>query len=481
MKMKHSHPINILEHTSRFLILLVIPVVRALLVNKQGFYVWLEGAWFDLLTICFIVALGLWTWLRYEYYLSPHGIYIRKGIIIVKHRYIPYKKLSVLSIEKPFFLIPFRAVRVRADTDGGLPTTPDFEITIHKRELDEICEKASAPFVNPSEIKRIYLPKNSSIAILSFIVSNSLTGVIFFSTFISGVGKVLGNEFENQMVGQLTQLAQKLAFGIPPIAAILAFTLLGGWALSFVINLIRHLRFSVTRQSGSLLIKSGLITRRDYYITVRRINIIELRQTFFTKLFGFYSVFIHCNGYGKKKDELSILMPAGEQHELQPNIKLLLPEIPICRPTVKPRIKYLSRFLIPPVTWTLCVLGVWIILQHFFPQFSDIIWFLGVMTEIPCLWYLGVKILSFFHTGVGYSDDVYTFNYTYGYRIKTVAVPKKRMIKLTVRRSLFQVVSGCCDLVILTYSEGRKRHVVPNLNFEEAKKIMGVEHLYEKK
>ncbi len=334
MKFKRSHAINILEHTSKFLVLLVFPIIRAMFISNIGFYSWIKGAWFDLLIILMIIALGFWAWFRYEYCLADDGIYLKKGIIIVKNRYIPYKKISVLSIEKPFYLIPIHAVRVRADTDGGLPTHPDFSITINRSELDAFREKATSPFIHEGEIKRVYLPKNFYIAILSFIVSNTLTGVLFMSTYISGIGNVLGKEVEEQMKGQLTVIAQKLAFGIPPIAAIIAFILLGGWAVSFILNLIRHLRFSVTRQSGSLYIQSGLVTRREYLLTVKRINLIELRQTFFTKLFGFYSAFVHCNGYGKKKDELSILMPAGERHDLQLNIKMLLPEIPICKPTI---------------------------------------------------------------------------------------------------------------------------------------------------
>ena len=42
-----------------------------------------------------------------------------------------------------------------------------------------------------------------------------------------------------------------------------------------------------------------------------------------------------------------------------------------------------------------------------------------------------------------------------------------------MRRDPFQIMTGCCKLVILTYSEGLKRHVIPNLDYEEVKRIMG--------
>ncbi len=478
MEYRHSHAINIVEHTSKYLILLVLPAVRALFIGNIGLYAWLQGAWFDILTIMAILLFGFLAWYKYAYRLTDDGIFIKQGIILPKHRYISYKKLSVISVERPFYLLPFKAVRLNADTDGGTHKVSDFSITVYKSQVSDIIKRASAPFINCSEIKRVYLPKNFYIAVLSFVASNSLTGVIFTSTFISGTGRILGSEFENRVVEQITSVASFIAVGVPPIAAIIGFIILGGWAVSFLTNLIRHLKFSVTRQSCNLFIQSGLVTRREYYITVERINLIELRQTLTTKMFGLYTAFIHSNGYGKRKDELSVLMPSGEGGDLVQNLKLLLPEIPICKSELKPRLKYLSRFLVPPFWCVVIVSFLWVVCYRLFPEFGDSILYIGFMAELPCLWYLFVKIISYFHTGVGESETAYTLCYTYGYRIKTVAVPKKRVVKFVVRRSLFQVMSGCCTLVFYTYSEGTKRHIVANLNFEEAKRFMSATKYY---
>lgn len=480
MEYKHSHVINIIEHTSKYLILLLFPVIRALLFTNVGFYAWLQGAWFDILTILFVIGAGVVAWYRYTYCFSENGIHLKKGIFIVKERFIPYRKLSVVSIQHPFYLIPIKAVKLSADTDGGLPTIADFKVTIYKNQLDQIIDKVKQPFVHPGEMKRVYLPKNVYIAILSFVVSNTLTGVLFVFTLISGLGKILGKEYETQVVEKLTTLARVLAFGIPPAAAIVAYVILGGWGVSFCLNLIRHFRFSATRQGGSLEIQRGIITKRRYLVTVKRINLIELRQTLFTKWFGVYTALIHSNGYGKGKDELSVLMPAAEKHNLQKNIRILLPEIPLCKPTLRPGKKYLSRFLIPPIWWVIGATVFWLLGYWLFPAYSEMVTFIGVMASIPCWWFLFVKITSYFHTGIGLVDEVYTFNYTYGYRIKTIAVPVRRITKVTMRRSVFQLMSGCCDVIVYTYSEGKKRHVIPNLEFEQAKKIMDVVHCYDK-
>lgn len=481
MKFSRSHPINIIEHTSKYLVLLVFPLIRALILTKYDIYTWLRGAWFDIITLLLIIALGFIAWYKYVYAVTKDGIYIRKGIMIFRSRFIPFDKLTVISIEKPFYLLPFRAVRISADTDGGSARTPDFEITVNRSKVEPFLKYSSRKIVEKKSIKRVYRPKNFYIAVLSFITSNSLAGVIFFSTFVSGAGKVLGSDVEQLILSRLTTLTLKIAKGIPPAAAILAAIIAGGWLLSFLVNLIRHLRFSVVRQSGALTINSGIITVREHLLTVKRINFIEIRQSLMTKLFGFYAVFIHSNGYGKHKNELSVLMPAGEKHELRRTLDVLLPEIPMEKNKLRPKIRYLSRFLIPPLTWIICVSVFWGVASWNVDFFGTAVFYFGLMAEIPCFWYLFVKIASFFHTGIGVTEKGYTFRYTYGYRIKTVAVPKKRVVKLTVRQSFWQIMSGCCDLVILTYSEGMKRHVVPNLKLEEVKKLLEIENCYPEK
>lgn len=479
MKYSRSHPVNIIEHTSKYVVLLIFPLIRALIFARYDVYTWLRGAWFDIIVVLLIIGMGFIAWYKYVYAVTDEGIYIRKGIVLFRTRFIPFDKLTVISIEKPYYLVPFRAVRISADTDGGSSRIADFEITVNRSKTEPFLKYASRKIIEQKSIKRIYRPKNFYIAVLSFIASNSLAGVIFFSTFISGAGKVLGSDFEQLILNQLTTITLKIAKGIPPTAAILAAVIAGGWLLSFLVNLIRHLRFSVIRQSGAIRIKSGIITVREHLLTVKRINFIEIRQTLITKLFGFYTVFIHSNGYGKHKNELSVLMPAGEKHELRRTLKVLLPEIPMERNKLRPKLKYLSRFLIPPLTWIGCVSLAWIIASRNVDFFGTAVFYFGLMVEIPCFWYLFVKITSYFHTGLSVTEEGYTFRYTYGYRIKTVAVPKKRVVKLTVRRSFWQIMSGCCDLVVLTYSEGMKRHVIPNLSFKETAELLSLEKYYE--
>lgn len=476
MEYKHAHPINILENTSRFFLLLLFPVLRGLLLSGAGFAAWLAGAWFDLMIIAGIVGLGFVSWYFYTYRAGEDGIYVHKGILLKQVRFIPYARLATVTLEKPFYLAPFRAVRLKADTDAGNAAISDFSITMRRNDALALIAKSQVPFQQHNAgLRRVYHPRGLYVAILSLLTSNTLTGVLFFSAFISQSGNLLGQEFEDRLVDSLTSLAKILAFGIPPVAAILAYIILGGWLISFVMNLIRHKGFTVVRKEDVLDISTGIFVPRRYSIAVRRVNLIELRQSLTTKLFGFYSVFIHSSGYGKQKNELSVLIPAADEFEAHRNLKMLLPEIPVGHKQVKPRLRTLSRFLIPPLGFILGLFVFFFLCYWLFEAFREIFLFVGIMAELPALWWLLLKIVSFFHTGIGKKGDVYTLSYTYAFAIFTIAVPARRISKVMFRQSLFQKMADCCDVIVYSYAEGKKRMVVPNINTQDAHEMFGTD------
>ena len=43
-----------------------------------------------------------------------------------------------------------------------------------------------------------------------------------------------------------------------------------------------------------------------------------------------------------------------------------------------------------------------------------------------------------------------------------------------MRQSIWQRVSGNCNLMVYTWSEGMKRHIIPALPIDEVCKLMGI-------
>ncbi len=472
---RHFHPIYIVESMKRFVLLLLLPLIRGLLSLRGSVLAWLSGVWFDIIVLALILILGLTVWACCSYRILPDGVQISTGVLRKENRMFPYEKLSSLSYEKPFYLIPLRAVRVYLDTDAGYSSALDASMTIPKEAAEQLFNTAIRWLSATQAVKRVYQPKFHSIAILSFLTSSTLTGAIYFWTFFSQSGKIFGSDFQDFIYTGLTDMVNLLAFGLPPAAAILAYVILGCWLLAFLMGLIRYRGFTALRKGNTVQINTGVLVWRRYLLQVDRIHLVEIRQSLITKLLGLYSVFVRCTGYGKRRNEAAVLMPAANRQEARRTLGLVLPEITQGESTVRPKPRTLSRFLYIPILIILGIGAAFGLLIHFLHSFRDTLLFVGIMAELPAVWYLLVKITSYFHTGLGFDGKVCTCRCTFGFRIHTYAVPQQKISKLTYRQSIFQRYLGFCDLLIYPYAERSRRIVVPNLSLKEVNELLGTE------
>ncbi|MFQ8599675.1 MAG: PH domain-containing protein [Oscillospiraceae bacterium] len=308
MQKYHPHPVNIFENMAQFLFLLIIPLVRGLLTSTDGFGAWIEGAWMDIAVLLLIFTLSAVKWSMTTYEICQTGLQVQMGVLVRKSFFLPQQKLASIVIEAPFHLIPLKPL-----SSNGYrleePQKYDFMITISKERAADIFKRREQLNTSKNFVKRSYRPKNIYVFVLSALLSNSFAGVIFAAAFISNTGKLLGEQFESRLVGTFAQYAKLFAFGLPPAAAAVGYLLLFGWLIAFSRNLIRHKNLVVTRNHTSLYIKSGIFTKRKFSLLTRHINYINIRQSITTKLLGLSSVFVNCTGYGKEKNESSVLMP----------------------------------------------------------------------------------------------------------------------------------------------------------------------------
>lgn len=477
MNFKRVHYINILENIYKHLILLIFPILRGIFSYKQGFVEWFKGTWFDLVVIILIVAIGLIKWASFRYMVTKKGIFIKKGLLLKIDKFVAFKDISSLTLEKPFYYKPIDAVRLDADTDCGSKRVSDVYLILKEQDCMEIASNISKNLVKNNNIKRSYSPSILHITLLSIITSNSLSGVIFISTLTLHLGNLIGLEFQDQIVNQITSMAQAFAVGISPTTALIAYLIILGWVISFISNILRHKGFTVSRCNENINIKSGVFTKRSYFFATKKINLVEIKQSLITKLLGFFSIFIHISGYGKKKDELSILIPCTSKKNISTNISMLLPSVQIKKKQIKPLGRYFTKFITTPFWNIVLVLALFVALYYIYPGFENTIAFLGIMFQIPFVWILIIKIIAFFHTGIAKDDnDVYTFYTTRIYSIYTVILPKEKITKIDIRQNIFQILDNCCDVIIFSYSEGKKKTTLKNLQMDQVYDILSINH-----
>ncbi len=474
MTKKRFHPITIIANAAKYLLLLLIPLIRALIFTPMGLIAWLRGTWIDVLTLLLIITFGVIRYLISGYSINTKGIKVKNGLFLQQQVFMPYKNITILLVEVPFFYRFIGASNVYIDTDAGHKKKSDIKCTIKTSQIPLLENFVNTTVPTKGGVKISYQAKTWEVFILSLIYSNTFTGIIFTATFISFAGKVIDRDINAMMLDNATKLTEALAISVPPIAAIITYILLGGWVISFLINLLRNLNFIVSRQKKKLLISSGVLTKRRYLINSSRINNVLLSQSVLTRLFRMYSGFITCNGYGKQKNEHPVFIPSGSKKNMGAEISLIFPEVSPAENQLKPLKPFLFRFIILPINIILGIALVVFLLSKIFKRFSDTIWFVGIMALTIAVWFLVVKTIAFWHTGMGKNGDYYTFRYTKAFKIYTAFVPREKIVKVEFSQTILQKANDGCDLKIYCYAESKEPISVTNMTKKEAKALFEV-------
>lgn len=466
---RHQHPIAMLRYTYRYLFLLLVPLLRGLsyIRTPQSFYDWLRGTWIDLSAVLVLLLLPYLAWQWHTYSLTDEGFVVRRGIFLQRVSFIPRSCVATLSVERPFYLRPLRAVRIAIDTDAGNVRQADFRLTVGEARAREILDRRQEA---ARQVQHVYRPRWYSVVILSLLVSNSLSGILLLATTFQQAGKLLGEGFQQHVLGDLETVAGYMTV-IPRTAALIALTLLGGWGVAAVGNLLRYLPFRVTRARGILTIRTGLLTRRDYSCTASSINFVDYRQSIVSKLLHLHMVFVNCIGYGKDKNAMSVLLPVSPVHASCREVRQLLPEYPLHGVDLKAAPMSVYRYVFYPLWAMLLLYPVSRVLQQLLPQWQELIYYLAFMAYIPCAWQMLVKLIDRCTAGLHRGGGFFTLRYSKRYTFHTVIVPEDRVVAYDLKQTFFQVLAKNCDVLVYTYNEGSQYHRIRNIPIAAAQAL----------
>ena len=369
----HMHPISVLENIWKRLFLLLIPLIRgvAFIFSPEGFRAWLSGAWLDILVILFILTASYINWRCKTYQVEANQLIIRTGVLIRRESCIPKKAIATLSESIPFYIRPFRAVRVYVDTDGGLAQRVDVKLTVREKDMPVLQQLQDAKPVAPF-LKRGYSPRWYEVAFMSICVSSALGSAVYAALFIRQAGKIFGEDILELLRFRLEHAAEYLIF-IPQTAAILAIVILGLWFLGFMRNYLYYMKFSVYRQGDRLMLRHGLFVRSESVCRVNHINFIDRRQNLLSRMFRLNMVFIQCTGYGKVQQKMAAVIPAATNKATRIYLKLLLPEFQETPVQIRPMRRSAVRYLWSPLAGITAVIAVfYFILPWLIPWLNKI-------------------------------------------------------------------------------------------------------------
>ena len=467
----HAHPIQIIINIWKLLILLIIPLLRGILNAFTGnFKSWLEGAWLDICIVMIILGVGIIMWYRTTYRIEQEGIYLNRGIFFRKNSFIPKKNILSCVITHNFYLRPFNAVRVRADTLGGSFKNADFNIILNKEKAKIFSESISE---NQNHFIPLYKSNLIYVIILSLISSNSFAGILLITTFISNLGDALGKKLSDRIFDTFRHVSQKLAFGIPPAAANIAFVLFAGWCVAFVRNVIKYRNLTISKSSDFVDIKSGIFTINQCRLHTNAINYFDIRQTLVTKILGISYIFVSAIGFGKSEDDVSAFVPSVKNKNINKILKHLDLGFKPKKRQLKPNLGSFIRFTADPLYFCALIPLTSYILIMIYPEWKDFLISIALIPMIPAIWFFTVRFIDCFTSGIAKSGNYYTLKYSKGFYFHETIIPKDKIISVKLKQSIFQKFSGRCDLFVYNRSEGIQCHKCRNLKKDDVLILFG--------
>lgn len=476
MQYKRNHPVFILEGVYKLIPLLIFPLLRGFVsALKGGLYEWLSGAWMDISVVLVIAALAILRWRLTQYAFDGENISLKGGLFTYQEKTVPIDKICSVTCETPWFFRPFSATRIRIDTLSGTDRRADISLTLSSSTALNIMAVTNQR-INSEKIsmQKTFSPRFLYIMIVSAFLSDSFAGAGFAAALVSRAGALVGEELENRVVGTLNNIVRLLSFGIPPVLSIIAIVILGGWLIGFVQNLVRHQGLTLCRSNKTLLVKGGKITPRTTLIRVSDINFINIKQGLFTKLLGVYTVFGHCVGVGKKKEDITTITPAGNKQEIDESFAVLFPEFERAKITLRPNFLALFRFIADPL-WPCILLPIATsVLIKYIPTWNELLFFVGFMACIPAYWWLLIRLVDFATSGIGTNENSVTLKYSKLLQLNTAVIPWEKIVSVKLRQSPLQRLDKKCDVFVYTKGEKPYRHRVRNVDTETARKILRI-------
>lgn len=470
------HPVYILISIKKFLFLLIIPLIRGLIyyiVNKNIYY-WVKGSWIDITVFLVIIFLSIIRWRNFYIYfdnLDKNKITISNGIYITKKLVIYKRNISYVLIKIPFYYRPIGAIKISIFTLNQDKTQTKNQIILTKKNF-EFLKLNYLDYISENKYNynnNISIITTLKTAFLSLIMSNSLAGIIFVSTFISTSGKLLGYKLENEIYGHFTNFTRKLAFGFPPAGVAIAYILIIGWIIAFIRNLIVYINYNFEKKDNYIINYSGILNKQIQYIDLNKINYIDIIQNIFTKIFNLCSVFINISDNKKNKkikNNKIVIVPVINKNKLEKNINIIFDKNIDninnlkCRPE---KTSFLSYTMFPVVLFIIIFI-IYRYLNISYNNWSDFLSFMILMSGILCLWFLIIKIINFLDCGISYQENNYIIKYSKIFKFHTVVISGDKISKIIIKQNVFQKRFKKCDILIYSFGNTSVSHKIKNIN-----------------
>lgn len=337
-----------------------------------------------MLGIFLIIALyQIIKWFNDFYCIQDNLIMIKKGLLFVKQKEIPFNKIQTVDISQGIKHRIFGLALVKVDTGNSSIKKEELSFVLKKAEAENfkndifsVKNNNSAELCN-EEVKIIDKENNSTSTplssskefkvstkelTLSALTSNGIfAGIVFLFSAYAILDDYIKDFLENTLkkasntVKSINFQSMSLTYLVLWIILLIIIYITFSFIISIISTIIKYHGFSVKRENDNLIISYGLLEKKNYIMPIKKISAVYLKQNVIKQLLGFRALHIETVGYGNEKGESSILYPltVGSRHNNL--MEELLPEFSFNEAMIKVPTRALGRFIKLKFIFTLAI------------------------------------------------------------------------------------------------------------------------------
>lgn len=461
------HPYTIIEYLSKFMFLIIIPVVQRLLFKPQVFEERLYTLSIDIFIVIALVIYSIVEYKAIRYSINSRQICIKRGIIIKRKSVIPIDSIHSIMIKNLIIPSILGAIKLKINVPSGKGLHADINLTVRKKDV----EKSVNSIFPQDKLSVLYKASQTKILLMALSWSNAATGLLIASPFINKMGSILGQEISTRIYSTIDITVNLVYIGVPPVAAAVGYIFFAGWVVSFCVQALRYSNFKLKKFEDGIIISRGLISTSTMIIDIDSINSISIKQTLLMRIFKLYSAYINAIGSGSDKGDKSMLIAATSKESALGLLNKIFSVDFESDKKINPPKQALKGYVLMPVLG----LGLVVILSFMFANlggYIKLIILADLLSLIIIGWWLAVRLIAYKISSVSVHGDTVLLNSYKRLSLIHTSIKLDKIQKIRVTQNPTQRLSDLCNMKIYIYSNRHEYFIIRRIPYSSVENIV---------
>lgn len=476
MKFKRYHPLTILFDLYGFVKNVAIFAVMLFVFNygsdstlvRIGRWALLAGALLTLISM-------LMKWFSNRYAADGQAFHLQGGMFQKTERTIYYEKVQNVQRRTSFLHKLFRMTSVSFQTGAtGVDAKVEFKVVTQQEaeRLETLVKEASTESVEmpdtsvqseavKTELKRVihFAPTRRDIVKASFTSLSFLFLIVIVASLFSKINALF--DVEEAVEGWVVSLLTSgwVIAGIATVLIIISFVI--GYIRTFV----TYGKYEIASDETRIYIAKGVLDESAFSILKKRVQGIEISQSFMKRLLGLAEVkLISAGSLGSDDDEVSTLYPFLPVKRAYSMIEEMLPNYEVSSEMKRlPRKSFVVRIVKPYWFWLIVTAALTYFRNDLFSKPN--LWWIISISLLAVL--MLARIANYWNTSYAITDRF--IQVSEGTLGKTTYLTRRdKIVEVSVTRTKLQQWTGLATIGLVNRAQPVRHERLPDVTVEEA-------------